>query len=316
MTPPTRDHHDASSGDPAARAAAQRHELLAGRALGDLSPDESAALAPADLDALDLEPGPLDAAVGSLYLAIASPIRPNPEPAGAVIDTGVLPEPVPPDVLVRLHRLADAYVAAMRSPALPARVPVPTPTSPSVARSQPRSASPLRFSIRPALPWLAVAASLLLAVSAWTVHRATNPATALSQADPIDILQRVRATPDALTIPWSPWTDDSVSAEITGVTGEVTWSDTAQTGVLHLANLPFLPGTAYQLWIIDAQRGMSQRISGAIFQGGLDQAYISIQPKLPVSSAAAFAITIEQPGGTWVSDMSRRVVIAARPTGI
>jgi len=32
-----------------------------------------------------------------------------------------------------------------------------------------------------------------------------------------------------------------------------------------------------------------------------------------VNKAAAFAITIEKPGGTWVSDMTRRVNIAPVP---
>ncbi len=58
---------------------------------------------------------------------------------------------------------------------------------------------------------------------------------------------------------------------------------------------------------------MQQRISGAIFDGssGSGELYVPIDPKLTVRKAAAFAVTIEQPGGTWVSDMKRRVVIAA-----
>ena len=89
--------------------------------------------------------------------------------------------------------------------------------------------------------------------------------------------------------------------------------DRAQAGVLKFANLPFVAGTSYQLWIIDAERGMEQRVSGAVFQGGQTAALVEIDPLLRINRAAAFAVTIERPGGTWVSDMTRRVVIAARP---
>ena len=103
-----------------------------------------------------------------------------------------------------------------------------------------------------------------------------------------------------------------ITAEIKDVSGSVTWSDQAQCGVLTLHGLPELRDSVYQLWIIDAERGMSQRISGAIFQSDGKDTAVVIDPRLPVNRAAAFALTIEQPGGTWVSDMSRRVVIAAR----
>jgi hypothetical protein len=39
---------------------------------------------------------------------------------------------------------------------------------------------------------------------------------------------------------------------------------------------------------------------------------VPVEPLIPVRDVAAFAVTVEQPGGTWVSDMSRRVVIASR----
>jgi hypothetical protein len=40
--------------------------------------------------------------------------------------------------------------------------------------------------------------------------------------------------------------------------------------------------------------------------------WIGRKPGIRVVGAAAFAITIERPEGTWVSDMKRRVVIASK----
>ena len=93
------------------------------------------------------------------------------------------------------------------------------------------------------------------------------------------------------------------------------WSDSAQAGYMTFAGLPALEGSAYQLWIIDAERGLAQRISGGVFNGDAEGGPLRVaidETPIPVNSAAAFAVTIEKPGGTWVSDMSRRVVIAAR----
>mgnify|MGYP001232414443 CR=1 FL=1 len=39
---------------------------------------------------------------------------------------------------------------------------------------------------------------------------------------------------------------------------------------------------------------------------------VPIDAKHAVKRAAAFALTIEEPDGIWVSDMKRRVVIATR----
>jgi hypothetical protein len=94
---------------------------------------------------------------------------------------------------------------------------------------------------------------------------------------------------------------------------------------MTFSNLPALqPGEQYQLWIIDKRgladaTGQSMRISGGVFDGGIDmvgkgELVVPIVPAIQVQGAAAFAVTIEKTGGTWVSDMKRRVVIAAKPS--
>jgi len=120
---------------------------------------------------------------------------------------------------------------------------------------------------------------------------------------------------DVVQVAWSDWAVEGVGPEIPGVTGDVVWSDSAQRGYMRFVNLPANDPTKqqYQLWIIDKERGMSQRISGGIFNGGPGETVVEIEPRLLVNKAAAFAITIEQPGGTWVSDMTRRVNIAPVP---
>jgi hypothetical protein len=86
--------------------------------------------------------------------------------------------------------------------------------------------------------------------------------------------------------------------------------------VMEFTNLPALDPNkeCYQLWIIDS-RGMEQRISGGCFNaapGGKGVTTVVIKPGIQVVGAAAFAVTIERPEGTWVSDMKRRVVIAKK----
>jgi hypothetical protein len=42
---------------------------------------------------------------------------------------------------------------------------------------------------------------------------------------------------------------------------------------------------------------------------------VPIDPGIDVGRVALFAITVENPGGTWVPDLQRRVVVAPRPDG-
>lgn len=329
-------------------------ELIAGRALGDLSYEEMDSLGagPArkmehgTVSTIDMESVALEGTAGLVYLALASgatraeardwKLR-QPEETG-------LPETMPPDMLGRLRRLAETYIVArgLREPgragAEEAEMPrvdiggsrdVPAHAGGVVTNQASKAAAsskatpdraPIVVSIArrvdtgrsPAGGWVALAAGLAIVagvgITAW---RGTG-AEGRGEATPGKLLSDVRARPDAVSIPWGEWTDDAVKAEVRGVTGEVVWSDQAQAGVLRFEDLPFVEGTSYQLWIIDAERGMEQRVSGAVFQGGRDLTVVEIEPGLRIGRAAAFAVTIEQPGGTWVSDMTRRVVIAAR----
>lgn len=168
-------------------------------------------------------------------------------------------------------------------------------------------------------PWV------LLAAAGWSVAAMLLIAFSISAArsirDPAPLaVQRaslIERNPDAVTLGWNDWDNEGAPPEITDVRGDIVWSDTEQHGFMRFVGLPPNDPSQcqYQLWIIDAERGMSQRINGGVFNCSSDDTELIIEiaePDIPVSRAAAFALTIEQPGGVWVSDMTRRVVIASR----
>ena len=193
----------------------------------------------------------------------------------------------------------DPMPAGLRGRVLDAMEAPPPPISIASAPGAPRR----RDSLLAWSGWLAAAACLTFALV--VASRLAGPTTS-----PTDALQSfVQHTPDVKKAAWSDWDNP----ERPGVKGEVVWSETEQKGYMTFAGLT--PNDAakeqYQLWIID-ERGMQQRISGAIFNCDDPQrTVVEIDPAIEVHGAAAFAVTIEPPGGVWVSDMTRRVVIAS-----
>ncbi len=154
------------------------------------------------------------------------------------------------------------------------------------------------------LGWLAAAACLVIAVAAWWPRPTPTPAS-----ERLALLSK----PGTIRGNWGDWD----KPEVTGVKGEVVWNESEQRGYMTFTGLPAADPAkqVYQLWIID-ERGMEQRISGAIFDArGSGEVVVPISPRIKTRNAAAFAVTIEAPGGTWVSDMKRRVVIAQPKQG-
>lgn len=157
--------------------------------------------------------------------------------------------------------------------------------------------------------WLAAAACLVIAAFA-VLNRPASPTPPAELPAALAMEEFLESAPDVRTAEWSAWDNP----EIPGVQGRVIWSEAAQKGYMTFEGLAVNNPAEeqYQLWIID-ERGMEQRISGAIFncsvQNGVE--VVEIDPGIEVKNAAAFAVTIEPPDGVWVSDMSRRVVIAS-----
>jgi hypothetical protein len=143
-------------------------------------------------------------------------------------------------------------------------------------------------------PWLITAAAASIAIFVALKQ------PGFSMRSETDSSQFVRAS-------WSDWD----SPEVAGVRGEVAWCEVDQSGSMRFTGLPVNDPSKerYQLWIIDS-RGMSQRISGGVFDSDGGEVNVPIQPGIRVCGAQAFAITIERPEGVWVSDMTRRVSIA------
>lgn len=111
----------------------------------------------------------------------------------------------------------------------------------------------------------------------------------------------LKTASDAVTWPWAGQDDPRFAS----VSGDVVWSDGAQTGFMRLSGLPANNPARqqYQLWIVDPERA-AQPVDGGVFDipPGEEQVIIPINAKLPVDAPAAFAITLEKPGGVVVSE--------------
>lgn len=211
-----------------------------------------------------------------------------------------MPDHLRSKILLDGQRIASEYGAASGSRRGPDR------THSTARASVARRADPMRIG-----GWLAAAAAIVVAAVGWL-----RPVGGGSGGDAPPAAARERliaSAPDAVVIPMGDWDNP----EQAGVTGDVVWSESAQTGYLRLAGLRRNDPTVeqYQLWIVDS-RGMGQRISGALFDATPDpvtgEVVVRIEPEIATQGAAAFALTIEKPGGVWVSDMTRRVVIGAK----
>lgn len=162
------------------------------------------------------------------------------------------------------------------------------------------------------MAWLAAAACLTLAVGAWWPSLSGPPGLAEQRA------ALVASAPDLLRLNWGDFNsldERQAPPEMKGVTGEVVWSDARQHGFMTFKNLPVNDPTKeqYQLWIVDAARGLGQRVDGGVFDVSTPgECVIAINGKLRVTQAIGFAVTIEKPEGVVVSDMSRRVVLALK----
>jgi len=156
----------------------------------------------------------------------------------------------------------------------------------------------------------AVAASVLVALILTTRPDARpGPGVMVKLQDAY--AQFLQTGEDVVTYPWA-----ITEAGYEQVTGEVAWSGVTQNGTMVLGGLP--PNdpaqTQYQLWIVDPTRDEFP-VDGGVFNvadhlADDGKAYVPIDAKLRVDQPAAFAITLEQPGGV-VKSNNALLVIAA-----
>ncbi len=170
------------------------------------------------------------------------------------------------------------------------------------------------------VPWFAAAASILIAAVAIFMPRSTPSVADLASQR----LALIESTAQDKLIQWS-WTATEDPAVVSEVSGDLVWNDELNTGYMRISGLEVNDPTQrqYQLWIFDATRPsgelpqfgdglLSQRpIDGGVFDINENgEVIIEIDAKLTVKQAAAFAITIEPPGGVVVSDRSRVPLLA------
>lgn len=253
-------------------------ELLADKAMQGLSPAEAAELS----SMLGAGDG-MDGLEGEAF-----------ELAAAALDLAMNPGPyeaMPAALRATIERGASGAVSA--SSGVAGRI------GPETGRSS------------AAFAWLAAAACLVLAVTAWW-PRITGPATpGATQA----YEQLVNEAPDLTRWDWK------AIGELEGkpITGEVVWSSDRQKGYMVFTGLPANTPTQeqYQLWIFDPTQSDKTPIDGGVFDipPSVDgRVIVPIDPKLHPEGPTLFALTIEKPGGVVVSDRSRLVAIAAPPS--
>ena len=194
----------------------------------------------------------------------------------------------------------DASEASMSGPASAAASAAAAETPLRIAGTPGEAPAP-RVSVIAWSGWIAAAACLVVAgLTVLNSPRPLPPAEARSRF--------LQTASDVAVANWGDWDNP----EQPGVTGTIEWSESAQKGYMTFEVLAVNNPTVeqYQLWIID-ERGMEQRISGAIFDADSEgRVVVEVDPAIEVHNAAMFAVTIEKPEGVWNSDMSRRVVIA------
>jgi len=183
------------------------------------------------------------------------------------------------------------------APAAPAPLPGPGSRAPAGAPSRSASGG----------AWLVAAAALLIAALGWL--RDPSGSTASPDTSPGSAREQLLASAsDVLRVDWSPLEDERFA----GVDGDVVWSNAAQEGYMRLSGIPVNdPGEQqYQLWIVDPARD-DEPVDGGVFDvGASGELIIPIDAKLRVVEPAAFALTLEKPGGVVVSAGPLLVVAA------
>lgn len=212
----------------------------------------------------------------------------------------------PPDVLARLQRLAEAQ---QLRPSASVHV---LPPRPPVVR-------------RGASGWWAAAACLILAAFGWLrAPGPVGPALPAPPAEPpVAVVVPPPAVPESIEEQRAKLLAQATSVKVqlgatkdpaaAGVTGDVVWDPQTQSGYLHFvglaANDPQL--RQYQAWVFDAERDQRYPVDAGVFDVPADahEVFIPIHVRVPVRTAAAFAVTVEKAGGSVVSGREHVVVL-------
>jgi len=163
-----------------------------------------------------------------------------------------------------------------------------------------RSSRPARDASR-WFPWLALAASLALALAGWW-PKLIGPAAVQLAADREKLLDSADVVTAKL---------DATGQEVP-TDGDVVWSVADQRGYLRLRALP--PNDPrkmqYQLWIFDKNQDERYPVDGGVFNvSGNGDVIVPIHAPIAVREPVMFAITEEKPGGVVVSNREKIVLL-------
>jgi hypothetical protein len=159
--------------------------------------------------------------------------------------------------------------------------------------------------------WALAAACVALAAAAWWPRVGGPSGGGGGGATLAQVGAFASSHADCRRAAWTAGKDASGAA----CAGEVVWSPSAQEGYMVFRGLRANdPGAEqYQLWIFDPARDARYPVHGGVFDvpAGAAEAVVPIRPRLGVPGAATFVVTVEQPGGVWVSDRSRIAAVAS-----
>lgn len=172
--------------------------------------------------------------------------------------------------------------------------------------------------------WLAAAACLVLAIYGWQRSPAPPPAPVAAVRTP-PVVAPVKPAPPSAAEERTALMANSDSIKISlgatkdpaaaGMTGDVVWDPVAQRGFMHFTGLAANDPAVrqYQIWIFDASRDKRYPVDGGVFDvpAGSNEVVIPIRAILMVRKPAAFAVTVEKPGGVVVSGREHVVALGA-----
>jgi anti-sigma-K factor RskA len=225
--------------------------------------------------------------------------------------------PLPADLAERLARQATDHFAAAASVA-----DYGAARTAAAERAPPSAPGRNRFGLYGG--WLAAAACLLLAIFAWqrsppavtpVVVVAPPPTPVVAPEKPLPTPAEERAAllakSDSLKISLGATKDPAAA----GMTGDVVWDPATQRGFLHFAGLAANDPAVhqYQIWIFDSGRDKRFPVDGGVFDvpANAAEVVIPIRAALMVRKPAAFAVTVEKPGGVVVSGREHVVALGA-----
>jgi hypothetical protein len=176
--------------------------------------------------------------------------------------------------------------------------------------------APQKSGVAPALAWagwLAAAAGFILAATLW-MNQSPRPVATPPAPTIVQNLDDLIDQPDTLVVPFTAQGPIADRAEA----GDLVWNERLQRGFLRVKALDQNDPAAaqYQLWIFDKTREQ-YAVDGGVFDvvstqpvDAQGRTIIPFAPALRIGDPAAFAVTIERPGGVVVTDQSGLVLLA------